>query len=180
MIDISDKQWNRLWEKVERPPAEDPDGRDKCWSWRASASSGIPQMFVGNGHGGGLTVSVRRVVWEQTRDEIVGDQIVTTIPSCTGNLCVNPNHLVLMTRREFSLRNGSPTASNAAKTHCKNGHELTEENVYVRKDGRGRQCRVCSREGVARHRRKHKGGAASQEPPRTLRGRDEDAGDKEQ
>jgi hypothetical protein len=31
------------------------------------------------------------------------------------------------------------------KTHCKRGHEFTEENTYVRPNGR-RQCRICTRE----------------------------------
>jgi hypothetical protein len=29
-----------------------------------------------------------------------------------------------------------------SKTHCKNGHELTPENTYIRKSG-GRLCRLC-------------------------------------
>lgn len=153
MIEISDKQWERLFTKVERPATE--DAATLCWEWSGSRSMGVPQMFIGNGKGGGSSASVRRVVWEQTRgEEIPRGHIVTT--SCENGLCVNPNHLVCMSRREFALRNGSPTAQNAAKTHCKNGHAMTELNTYIRKDGKGRQCRACARDQVKRHRRKQK------------------------
>jgi len=41
------------------------------------------------------------------------------------------------------------------KTHCKNGHEYTEENIYV--DPRGnRQCRECRRDSVRRSQAKKK------------------------
>lgn len=43
------------------------------------------------------------------------------------------------------------TDANARKTHCKYGHEFTDENTYVRPDG-SRQCRTCGRE---RWRKKH-------------------------
>jgi hypothetical protein len=32
---------------------------------------------------------------------------------------------------------------NVRKTHCTNGHALTGENLYVRPDGKGRQCVLC-------------------------------------
>jgi hypothetical protein len=38
-----------------------------------------------------------------------------------------------------------PGAFNRNKTHCKRGHEFTEENTYVKKDG-ARDCRACRRE----------------------------------
>ncbi len=29
------------------------------------------------------------------------------------------------------------------KTHCKHGHEFTEENTYIRPDNKARVCRIC-------------------------------------
>lgn len=159
MIDITDKQWDRLWTKVDRPTSE--DAPKLCWEWGGSNSMGVPQMFISNGKGGGTSHSVRRIVWENTRGEEVAEgHIVTT--NCRNKACVNPNHLVQMTRKEQALQNGSPTATNAGKTHCKNGHEFTEENTYVRPDGRGRQCRTCTREIVGRHRKKKAAERAAQ------------------
>lgn len=37
-----------------------------------------------------------------------------------------------------------PTARNGNKTHCKHGHEFTEENTYSPPSG-GRGCRTCIR-----------------------------------
>jgi hypothetical protein len=36
--------------------------------------------------------------------------------------------------------------------YCKNGHELTPENTYVRPDGTGRICRRCNAERTRRRR----------------------------
>lgn len=56
---------------------------------------------------------------------------------CRNRKCVNPAHLQAVSHRENMLR--------AAKTHCLNGHPLTGPNVYLRPDGRGRECRECRR-----------------------------------
>jgi hypothetical protein len=40
------------------------------------------------------------------------------------------------------LRGDTFAARNAAKTHCKHGHEFTPENTVARRDGR-RRCRAC-------------------------------------
>ena len=42
-------------------------------------------------------------------------------------------------------------AQNAAKTHCPQGHEYTEDNTY--RYGNGRYCRSCSRERMRIKRR---------------------------
>lgn len=39
---------------------------------------------------------------------------------------------------------------NASKTHCKNGHEYTEENTYHKKSG-GRECRICQKAANRRY-----------------------------
>jgi hypothetical protein len=37
------------------------------------------------------------------------------------------------------------------RTHCKNGHELTVENVVIRRGGR--RCLACERARLIRHRK---------------------------
>jgi hypothetical protein len=43
------------------------------------------------------------------------------------------------------------------RTHCKNGHELTEDNIY-RGDNDKRQCLTCRREASQRYRQQHSTG----------------------
>lgn len=64
---------------------------------------------------------------------------------CRNRACVNPGHLEPVTHRENVLRSNNPAAINARKTHCKHGHEFTEENTLVSKNGRNRQCRKCAK-----------------------------------
>ena len=67
---------------------------------------------------------------------------------CRVRLCVNPQHLDPVTNRENILRGVGPSAVNAAKTHCKHGHEFTPENTYhytTPAGGPGRNCRQCQR-----------------------------------
>lgn len=64
---------------------------------------------------------------------------------CFHRLCVNPEHLEPVTRTENARRgNGGKIHAQrmALLTHCKYGHEFTEENT-LRIDGR-RHCRRCA------------------------------------
>ena len=49
-----------------------------------------------------------------------------------------------MTNRENTLRGTSFAAINARKTHCKNGHELSGDNLKLSANG-WRSCRSCKR-----------------------------------
>lgn len=59
-------------------------------------------------------------------------------------------------REEEPVKPVSKSRDQATETHCKNGHEWTEENTYV--DPRGSKvCRTCKREAAARHKARKEG-----------------------
>lgn len=81
------------------------------------------------------------------------ETFVGTIPAgceldhlCRNRSCINPAHLEPVTHRENVLRGASPTAENAAKTHCPQGHAYVGDNVRIEKLTGWRTCRVCDRQ----------------------------------
>ena len=56
---------------------------------------------------------------------------------CRVRNCFNPNHLEAVTPRVNSMRGYSPSALNARKTKCKNGHEFNQLHIS------GRKCSIC-------------------------------------
>lgn len=70
-------------------------------------------------------------------DEVVLDHL------CRNRACVNVAHLEPTTDRVNILRGDTIAARNAAKTHCPQGHPYDEVNTYVRRDGKGRECKAC-------------------------------------
>ncbi len=63
---------------------------------------------------------------------------------CRNPLCVNPEHLELVTNRENSRR------GKGSVTSCKHGHAYDEENTGWKLDkvrGWRRYCRACARKG---------------------------------
>lgn len=71
---------------------------------------------------------------------------------CRNRLCVNPEHLEVVSRGENVLRGVGVTAENKRKTHCAHGHEFTTENTY--RYGNKRHCRTCRTENMRERRRK--------------------------
>lgn len=79
---------------------------------------------------------------------------------CRVRNCINPNHIELVTDRENILRGIGAPAMNARKTHCKYGHPLTGDNlfIYKRYHHRYRVCIECRRANNRRYHyvRKHR------------------------
>lgn len=65
---------------------------------------------------------------------------------CRRRDCCNPDHLEPVTVRENTLRGIGPSAENARKSKCINGHPLTGQNLSIIKRTGGkvdRRCRAC-------------------------------------
>lgn len=71
---------------------------------------------------------------------------------CKVRNCVNPDHIEFVTQRENVLYSYSPVGINARKTHCKRGHPLSGDNLYVKPTG-SRVCKTCKRDEQNKARR---------------------------
>lgn len=69
---------------------------------------------------------------------------------CRNRACVNPGHLEPVSMMVNTHRGLDHYAN---KTHCKNGHEFTPENLAPRTGGY-RLCRICRNEAVRKYRAK--------------------------
>jgi hypothetical protein len=110
----------------------DPTG---CWEWTAFVDRDGYGLF---GESKGRTVRAMRFAYEQ---------LVGPIPEglhldhlCRNRRCVRPSHLEPVT-----LAVNNSRGAKAQATHCRNGHEFTEANTYVKPNG-CRACKACHRE----------------------------------
>jgi hypothetical protein len=124
-----------------------PEPNSGCWLWEGYVSPS------GYGRWRRRTLA-HRVAYEAARGPVPNGLVLDH--KCRVRCCVNPDHLEAVTNKVNVLRGEGFVAVNARKTHCVNGHELTEENTRIRhRNGSQRRvCRLCQREFSARHRAK--------------------------
>lgn len=113
-----------------------------CWLWTAYSEKGYGQFYYK-----GKTQKSHRVSYELFVGEIPEGLEIDHL--CKVTNCVNPEHLEPVTGKINRLRSNDMANQNRQKTHCKHGHEFTEENTLLCHRERcvnkvERICRQCS------------------------------------
>lgn len=138
-----------------------------CWIWnRTPHVTGYGRFHISGSGKNNIVEYSHRASWIVYNGPIPGQLHV--LHKCDVKLCVNPSHLFLGTHQENMNDRDKKGRTNKGKigkklTHCRRGHEKTEENTYVyvlisgtKKGKIHRICRICQRE---RGRLKYKTGS---------------------
>lgn len=109
---------------------------DDCWDWTGPFN---PKGY-GNFYETVNSVNTNRVAHRVVFEELFMDipEGLTLDHLCRNKVCVNPDHLEPVTLAENINR------ANILRTHCKWGHEMTEDNIYIPPKRQNRKdCKKC-------------------------------------
>lgn len=133
------KAVERFWSRVDRNGPK-YEGFGPCWIYRAPRAefNAVRWFNIGDD-----SYRVHRFAYLLEVGDIPETGVV--LQKCGQINCVRPDHLEMLTRREYTQVNGTygfGARYQSAKTHCPYGHEYTEENTYRPSNG-SRNCRTC-------------------------------------
>lgn len=131
---------SRFWKRIKKS--------DQCWEWIGlKIKIGYGSLWWSD-----KMWLAHRISWTLHFGEIPNGKFV--LHKCDNRACVRPSHLFLGTQLDNVrdciskgrfVQNKPPQGWKPhKKTHCKRGHEFTEENTRINKKGR-RGCRACHR-----------------------------------
>lgn len=129
---------------MERFTEKTAPGENGCIVWTASGNgAGYGAMYLAKGK----RVLAHRWSYEHYVGPIPEGMHLDHL--CRNRICVNPDHLEVVSHKVNVLRGTSPTAINATKTQCPDGHLYDEANTILR--GGSRECKACRRERSRRY-----------------------------
>ena len=141
------KHYLNAWSKKALPPKITTEERFRrycrpvssgCIEWVGAISShGYGSFYLS-----GRMYAAHRFAWELRHGAIPGNLVIDH--QCRNIVCVNVDHLRVVTQQVNTLAGQTVAARNAAKTHCKRGHEFTVANTISNAKGH-RRCRTCIR-----------------------------------
>jgi hypothetical protein len=117
---------------------------ETCWYWTGAVkNNGYGEVEI---QGEDRQLAVHRVTYEMAKGRIPDGMVIDHL--CRNTVCVNPDHMEVVTNTENLRRGNGFNGVNARKTHCIRGHPLSGDNVYIwLKNGREcRGCKACKRE----------------------------------
>jgi len=84
--------------------------------------------------------------WYENNQTAINDYLINPPAAQIGITVRKGEPTIADARIKWSTE---PPPSRPKRTHCKNGHEFTEENTSILRNGE-RRCRQCSRDGMRR------------------------------
>jgi hypothetical protein len=115
-----------------------------CWIWTAYT---LPNGYGKMSYGGHPPRFAHRLSFMAFKGEI--PEGMSVCHKCDTPSCVNPDHLFLGTQSDNAIdmvrKMRSYVAFEKQKTHCKRGHALAGENLYIHRSTGRRQCKACAR-----------------------------------
>jgi hypothetical protein len=120
-----------------------------CWIWTAALSSkGYGVLGIGNRK----IQSAHKFSYEHFIGKVEEGLVLDHL--CRVRCCVNPYHLDPITNK-LNLARG--INSNREKTHCKRGHKLLGDNLYIDPKKKSRGCKECKRSASRKFKKSNAG-----------------------